>query len=309
MKICVIENIGIDGKEFIDLFRDFVREDSYEIQYYDDKPSSREEIIKRGRNADIVVVSTLSLDRDIISQFENVKLIDVAFTGLDHIDVDYCKNKGIKVMNSDGYSTDSVCELVFGMIISLYRNMILNDKLVRDGKVKDDLGLELFGKKIGIIGTGKIGLRVAQIANAFGMKVYAYSRSIKDIDYIKYVSLNELLSNCDVISIHVPLNRETRNMLNKDRLKLLKRDAIVINTARGGIIDNEYLTYMLNNDLIGGAGIDVFDMEPPLDKDYCLNGAKNIILTPHIGYATKEAIEKRTNIVIDNICNFLSNRV
>ena len=163
------------------------------------------------------------------------------------------------------------------------------------------VGFELEGKKFGVIGTGAIGTRVAKIAQAFGCEVYAYSRTVKDLPRIQFVGLEELLYNCDIISLHVPLNESTKGLIGKDEIALMKPDAVLINTARGPIVDSEALAEALNNGKIAGAAVDVFENEPPVSKDHPLLHAKNLIATPHVAFATKEALVKRAIIDFDNV--------
>ena len=161
------------------------------------------------------------------------------------------------------------------------------------------------GKKFGVVGTGAIGLKVAAIAQAFGCQVYAYSRTKKDIPGITYVDLDTLLSTCDIVSLHTPLNDATRGMIGKEQLALMKPNAILINTARGPVVDSAALAEALNSGKIAGAGIDVFEGEPPIAKDHPLLTAKNVIATPHVAFATKEALVKRAVIVFDNIVKWM----
>ena len=172
--------------------------------------------------------------------------------------------------------------------------------------VKMTPGIELSGKKFGIIGTGAIGLKTAEIAKAFGCEVYAYSRTEKHIDGIKYITLCDLMRTCDIISVHVPLNDSTKDLVSSMLIDEMKNDAILINTARGPIIDNAALAKALKDGKIAGAGIDVFDTEPPLAPDYPLLDAPNTVLMPHIGFSTKEALYKRAVITINNITSWKS---
>lgn len=230
----------------------------------------------------------------------------MAFTGVDHIAMDACKANGVLVSNCAGYSTAAVADLVFGMIIALYRNMIPCNDVVRKEGTKDGLvGFELEGKKFGVIGTGAIGLRTAAIANAFGCQVLAYSRTKKDIPGITYVDMDTLLSSCDIVSLHTPLNSDTRGLIGKEELAKMKPSAILINTSRGPVVDSAALADALNNGRLAGAGIDVFEAEPPIAKDHPLLTAKNVIATPHVAFATKEALEKRAVIVFDNVDKWL----
>jgi len=170
------------------------------------------------------------------------------------------------------------------------------------------LGRELYGKIIGIIGTGAIGLRVATIGKAFGCNILAYSRSQKVEGTslkMKYVSLDDLMAQSDIVSLHVPLNPGTKNLIDARRLSLMKSSAIIINTARGPVIDNTALAEILKRGGIAGAGIDVFEMEPPLPADHPLLNAPNLVLAPHIGFATREALDRRAEIAFDNILAWL----
>lgn len=210
------------------------------------------------------------------------------------------------ICNCAGYSTSAVADLVFGMLISLARNIIPCNDVVRKGGTKDGLvGFELEGKVFGIVGTGAIGLRVASIAQAFGCKVYAYSRTKKDVPGITYLPLNELMAACDIVSLHVPSTPETKALINADNLALMKPGAILINTARGPVVDSEALAAALTEGRLAGACIDVFEDEPPLDPSHPLLNAPNVIATPHVAFATKQAFEKRAVIVFENIRCYL----
>lgn len=272
---------------------------------YDTRSEDTEELIRRGADADIIALANQQIPEEVITGWKQAKMIAVAFTGVDHIPLETCRKKNITVCNCAGYSTAAVSDLVFGMLISLYRNLESCGKGVRDRKTKDGLiGFELEGKNFGVIGTGAIGTRVLSIAQAFGCKTYAYSRTEKEIEGVTYTDLETLLSTCDIVSVHVPLTNETRGMLNAENLKLMKPSAVLINTARGPVVDAEALTSCLNDCLIAGACVDVFDIEPPLSKDMPLLQAKNLIATPHIGFATKEALVKRAKMVFENIQAF-----
>ena len=187
----------------------------------------------------------------------------------------------------------------------ILRNIVKCHTAVIEGKSGDGLiGFDLAGKTLGIVGTGAIGLKVAEIGRAFGCKLIAYSRSereeVKNIG-VEYVSLDELLKKSDIVTIHVPLNNNTRGLIGKEELSLMKQGSILINTARGPIVDSLALADALNNGRLAGAGIDVFETEPPISNDHPLVNAKNVVLTPHIAFATKEALERRAEIAFDNI--------
>ena len=305
MKIAIIEPLGIDEKAVEKLKQDFLPED-IELVYYNSAPQDDEEKIKRSEDADIVMLANMPLRKDVLEKCTKLKMLSVAFTGVDHVDMDYCKANNIMVCNCSGYANEAVCELVFGMVVDLYRNIFAADEAVRTGKTKAGLSqFELCGKKFGIIGAGAIGLKVANVAKAFGCDVYAYSRTPKDIDGIKFVSLDELLSICDVVSVHVPLTKQTKDLINAENITKMKSTALLINTARGPVVNAKALADALKNNTIAGAGVDVFDNEPPIAMDNPLLSAPNVVLAPHIGFATKEAMEKRAVIAFTNINKYL----
>lgn len=307
MKLVIIEPLGVEKDKLLKMADDILGQD-VEIVYYNTRVTDTDELIRRGSDADIIAVSNLPLNSEVIEGCKNLKMISVAFTGVDHIAVDTCRKNNVMVCNCAGYSTAAVADLVFGMIINIYRNMIKCNEIVRNNGTKDGLmGFELEGKKFGIVGTGDIGLRVAKIADAFGCEVFAYSRTKKDIPGIKYVDLDTLLSTCDIVSLHVPLNNATKHLINKDNISLMKKNAVLLNTARGPVVDSDALADALNSGKIAGAGVDVFDNEPPIAMEHPLLNAKNLIATPHVGFATKEALEKRAVIVFDNVRKYLEN--
>lgn len=305
MKLVIIEPLGVNDEKLLSMAKDMLPAD-LEIVYYNTRVTDTETLIERGHDADIIAVSNLPMNADVINGCKNLKMLSVAFTGVDHIAMDACKANGVLVSNCAGYSTAAVADLVFGMIIALYRNMIPCNDVVRKEGTKDGLvGFELEGKKFGVIGTGAIGLRTAAIANAFGCQVLAYSRTKKDIPGITYVDMDTLLSSCDIVSLHTPLNSDTRGLIGKEELAKMKPSAILINTSRGPVVDSAALADALNNGRLAGAGIDVFEAEPPIAKDHPLLIAKNVIATPHVAFATKEALEKRAVIVFDNVDKWL----
>lgn len=301
MKIVIIEPLGVEKEKLLEIARESLSKD-VEIVYYDTRITDTERLIERGKDADVLVVANLPLSEEFIKNCTKLKLISVAFTGVDHIPLELCKKKGICVCNCAGYSTAAVSDLVFGMLISLYRKIAQCDTAVRNEGTKDGLvGFELEDKKFGIIGAGAIGTRVAHIAKAFGCEVYAYSRTKKEIEGVKFVTLEELLSDCDIVSLHVPLKKETTHLIDKEKLALMKENAVLINTARGPVVDSEALAEALNEEKIAGACVDVFEKEPPVAAEHPLFHAKNILVTPHVAFATKEAMVKRAYIAFENV--------
>ena len=306
MKLVIIEPLGVEDEKLLQMAKEALPE-SVEITYYNTRVADTDTLIERGKDADIIAVSNLPLNADVIRGCANLKMLAVAFTGVDHIAMDVCRERGITVCNCSGYSNAAVADLVFGMIVALYRNLPACGQAVRNGGTKDGLiGFELEGKKFGVVGTGAIGLKVAAVAQAFGCQVYAYSRTKKEIPGITYVDLDTLLAECDIVSLHTPLNDGTRGLINGERLAKMKPNAVLINTSRGPVVDSAALAEALNSGKIAGAGIDVFEGEPPIPADHPLLTAKNVIATPHIGFATKEALVKRAVIVFDNIVKWMA---
>lgn len=304
MKMVIIEPLGVEDEKLLSMAEEL--KEKVEICYYNTRTTDAAELIERGKDADIIVVSNLPLNEEVIMGCKNLKLLSVAFTGVDHIAMEACREKGVMVCNCAGYSTCAVSDLVFGMLISLYRNIIPCNEVCRKAGTKDDLvGFELEGKKFGVVGTGAIGMRTAMIAQAFGCQVYAYSRTVKQVPGIQYVDLDTLLSECDIVSLHTPLNETTKGLINKEKLELMKPTAVLINTARGPVVDSQALAEALNDGHIAGACIDVFEKEPPIAEDHVLLTAKNTIATPHIAFASKEALVKRAVIVFDNVKKYL----
>ena len=286
MKVVVVEPLGV-AQEKLDRLAEEILGQDVEVVYYDHREA--------------IIVANQPLSGEVIRGFRKLQFLSVAFTGYDHIDMEACREKGVVVSNCAGYSTVAVADLVFGMVISLYRRMRECDSVIRQGGTKDGLiGPELEGKKFGVIGTGAIGQRVATIANAFGCEVLAYSRSRKELPGVRYVELSELLQESDIISLHVPLTEQTKGLIGKEELAQMKKSAILINTARGPVVDSAALAEALKSGQIAGCGIDVFEQEPPM-KDHPLYHTPNTLITPHIGFATIEALQKRAKIAYENI--------
>lgn len=307
MKLVILEPLGIPQEKLVAMVEKAVA-GRMEIAAYDSRAEDVPTLIERSKDADVVVLSNFKYPREVMEACPNLKLVCVAFTGVDHVDVAYCKEKGITVCNCAGYSTVAVADLVFGLAIALARNLIPCNEAVRKKGTKNGLvGFELEGKKFGVVGTGAIGLRVARIAQAFGCEVYAYSRTQKTVEGITYVDLDTLLSTCDIVSLHVPQNSETVGLINAERLALMKPEAFLINTARGPVVDSKALTEALKAGKLAGAGVDVFEMEPPVPADHPLFGAPNLIATPHVAFASAQAMEKRAVIVCENLDAWLNN--
>lgn len=285
-----------------------------ELIVYDRTP--KEEITERAKGATIVITNKTPIGKEEINQLPDLKYIGVIATGFNIIDIVAAKEKGIIVTNVPGYSTSSVVQLVFALLLEQCHHVQRHSDSVMDGKWSRSLDfsfwdfplVELSGKTIGIIGFGSIGQAVADVATAFGMNVIGSSRRQTDQSARKnfrWAEISELLKESDVVSIHCPLTPETQNLINKESLKTMKRSAFVINTARGPIINELDLADALNNDVIAGAGIDVLSVEPPA-ADNPLFNTKNCLITPHIAWATLESRARSIDIAVNNISSFIN---
>lgn len=305
MNINILEPLGVS--------KDYLKErivnkigNGHNLIFFDDRKEDEVSLVARSQGADIVVLSNIPYRKNVIEKCPGLKKICVAFTGMDHIDLDYCVERGIEVKNCAGYSTVAVADLVFGLVLSLARNIPACNVVCREQGTKAGLvGFELAGKKFGIFGLGAIGKRVADIANAFGCEVYAYTRTPKPYPGVAFVEKDDLFRTCDIVSLHTPLNAETRGIVGAHELSLMRPTALLINTARGGVVDTPALVNVLKNKQIAGAGIDVFDMEPPIPADYELAHLPNTVVTPHVAFASQQAFEKRAEIIADNLKNWL----
>ena len=308
MKITLVEPIGISHDELRKIKAGFEAL-SHEFCHYDTRPADDDEFLERCKNSDVIILSNLPVSEQIINQCHNLKLISVAFTGVDHIPVTLCSQKNIVVSNAAGYSNHAVAELTIGSAIALYRKITWCDNQTRVLDTRQNfLGNELHGKTFGVIGLGQIGTQVTHLASAFGCNVLAYNRTSKNVPYVEFCELEYLLKNSDIISLHVPLTDNTHHLIGEKELNQMKPNAIFINTARGLVVDYDALCKALKESKIAGAAIDIYEKEPPLEKGHPLFDAPNTLLLPHIGYATKEAIDLRTKIVIDNIYKWLQGK-
>ncbi len=255
----------------------------------------------------IITVKT-KFDKQLFAKYPNVKVITVAFTGYDCVDIEICRQNGIAVYNVPAYSTNSVAELTVGLAISLLREIPAANNIVCSGKWNMKPDQELSGKTVGILGTGTIGIMAANFFKTFGCKIVGWSKTEKEEFKTlgNYISdLQEFFSISDIVSIHLPLNNETKGMIGEKELASMQTTAYLINTARGSIINEEALIKVLSENKIAGAALDVFAQEP-INPDSRLLQLQNVILTPHIAYKTVEALERRAEITIRNIANFIN---
>lgn len=301
MKIVMLEPLAV-SQDVLEELAVPLREQGHSVDFCL-APLSEEEKAEKAKEADVLIIASSPLSTEVLEAAPGVKMISVGFTGVDHVPGDYVTAQDIVVSNAQGYATTAVRDVVFGLVFALLRNIIPCDAVTRQGGTKDGLvGNEIEGKTFGIIGYGAIGSKVGQLAKALDCRVLAFcgEDGCDDAD-VEAVSLETLLRESDIVSLHVPLTEATKGLLGKEELALMKPTAFLINTARGPVVDTEALAEALNTGVIAGAGLDVFDTEPPLPLDEPLLKAKNTVVTPHIGFSTKESMEKRANIVFENI--------
>lgn len=309
MKIVLLESLGISN-ETLDIFAKRLETQGHEFTAYE-RNMDEDVQIERAKEADVIIIANMPLSGKVIRSCPNLKFIDVAFTGVDHVDLEAAKERNIAVSNAFGYSNDSVAELVICMMLSLLRNVKQVEERCRNAGTKDGLvGKELKGKTVGIIGLGAIGRRVAQLAGAFGCSVLAYSRNPKkeNIDIASYVTLEELLQRSDIVSLHCPLTNETKHLINEEKISHMKQGAILINAARGPVVDYQALAQALNYGKLGGAGIDVFEVEPPIAKEHPLLHTPNTMVTPHIAFASEESMLLRAEIIFENLSSWMQEK-
>ena len=302
MKIVLLESLGISEESLHRRVAPLLQA-GHTFEAYP-RTSDPDKLAAECAGAQAVMLANMPLPGSVIEKCDDLKFIDIAFTGVDHVDLEAARSKGVIASNASGYSTTAVAELTVCMMLSLLRNVSAVESRCRAGQTKDGLvGSELSGKTVGIVGTGAIGLRVAALCHAFGCEVIAYSRTQRtDVpDYIRYVPLDALMALSDIVSLHCPLTEQTRALINEQRLALMKPGALLINAARGGVVDTKALADALESGRLGGAGIDVFDSEPPLAQDHPLLHTPNTLVTPHVAFATAESMELRADIVFDNL--------
>lgn len=274
-----------------------------------------EDIIKRSLDADILVTNKTPVTRQTIEKLPKLKFIAVLATGFNVVDCKAARERGIPVSNIPAYSTDSVAQLVFGFMLEFSNRVALHSESVKNGDweksehfcyLKAPLSL-LSGKTLGIVGFGRIGFAVAEIANAFKMRVLAFSPHTNTYDgfgKVEFCSFERLVAESDFVTLHCPLTESTSGMVNKAFLEKMKKTAYLINTSRGGVVNENDLAEALENGTIAGAGLDVLSAEPPKGGNVLI-GAKNCLITPHIAWASLEARTKLLNIFLENVESFV----
>lgn len=302
MNVRIIEPLGVDEALVHELMSQ-LKGCTYE--YYTERSVDQAVLAKRAAEADAIVVANAPVTAEVLRAAPGLRLLSVAFTGLDHVDLAYCEEHGVEVINCAGYSTEAVAEEAFGLMLLLYRHLLECDRRSRTGSDKSGLAFrELRAKTLGVIGNGTIAQRVMELGRAFGMRLLCFARTERPLDGVTYVGLDELCTASDVLSVHVPSVPDTFHMVGAEQIALMKPSAILINTARGPVVDNDALAAALVEGRIAGAGLDVLDAEPPFDPKLPILCAPNTVIAPHIGFATQEALDARARMAIDHVREF-----
>lgn len=310
MKIVVLDGYTTVGDDLnwsgFEKLGDFV--------YYD--RTAPEDVIPRAKDADILIDNKVLLGKDVLEKLPKLKYIGLLSTGFNVVDLDYAREMGIPVCNIPDYSTKSVAQLTIALILELAMGVGAHSRSVADGewtnctdfcyRVQDIV--ELDGKTIGLVGYGNIAKEVAKIANAMGMKVLAYKRTKAENSIAEMVTLDELYAQSDIVSLHCPINKDSENMINSESIARMKDGVWIINTARGGIVDEKAVRQGLDSGKIGGYGADVLSKEPPYATNPLL-GAPRCYITPHIAWASREARERLMKIALENLKGFLTGKM
>lgn len=278
--------------------------------------TAKEQVVERLKGANIAITNKVVIDGDAMRQLPDLKLICIAATGMNNVDLESAKELGIEVKNAVGYSTTSVAETTLASALALARNIVYFDEYFHDGRYAkadrafcyDRLTFELRGKKWGIVGLGNIGREVARLATAFGCEVRYFSTSgSKREEAYPAVELEELLKWSDIVSVHSPLNERTRGLIGRNELQKMKPSAMIINVARGGIIDEAALAEALDKDWIAAAALDVFSVEPLRESPlYNIKDKYKLLASPHNAWSAAEAIDRLIDCVAENIRTYLS---
>ncbi len=287
-----------------------VRRPAFEHDWQDHAATAPHDVVARLRGATIAITNKVPLRAPELAQLPDLKMIAVAATGTDNVDLAACRERGIVVANIRDYSVVSVPEHCFALMLAVRRNLRAYAADVEAGKwerstrfclLDHPIG-DLAGSRLGIVGYGALGRRVAQIGRAFGMEIAVASRSPVTDGDVMALSLDELLATSDVVSLHLPLNEQTRNMIGARELASMKKSSILINTARGGLVDEAALAEAVSNGVIAGAGFDVLSKEPPVPENPLLKlRLPNFVLTPHVAWASGGAMQTLADMLVDNI--------
>ncbi len=304
MKIVVVDHVYLE-EEHIKKLRSIG-----DLEVFENPPKTAEELKERIKEADIVIVGWSELTKNVMDSAKRLKMVSIWATTCHYADLEAAKERGIMVTHIPGYAMEAVAEHTFALLLAAIRKLPLADRHVRNGGFdwRPFGGIELYGKTLGIIGTGSIGCRVAEIAKAFKMRTLGYDKypNVKRAEEIgmKYVDFYTLLKESDFITLHVTLTSETEGLIGKKEIEAMKKGVVLINTSQGKVVDEKALVDALKSGKMSFAGLDVFGEEPPA-KDNSLFKLENTILSPHVGFHTTEAARRCTDICIENVVKFL----
>jgi D-3-phosphoglycerate dehydrogenase len=304
MKIVVVDHVYLEEEHIKKL------QSIGDLEVFENPPKTAEELKERIKEADIVIVGWSDLTENVMDSAKRLKMVSIWATTCHYADLEAAKERGIMVTHIPGYAMEAVAEHTFALLLAAIRKLPLADKHVRNGGFdwRPFGGIELYGKTLGIIGTGSIGCRVAEIAKAFKMRTLGYDKypNVKRAEEIgmKYVDLYTLLKESDFITLHVTLTSETERLIGKKEIEAMKKGVVLINTSQGKVVDEKALVDALKSGKMSFAGLDVFGEEPPA-KDNSLFKLDNTILSPHVGFHTTEAAKRCTDICIENVVKFL----
>ncbi|MDD3409536.1 MAG: NAD(P)-dependent oxidoreductase [Eubacteriales bacterium] len=306
MNIVLTEALGI-SQQLLDRYTAPLTAAGHSFQAYA-RTADVEKLAQEIADADVVMLANMPLPGEALNACTHLKFIDVAFTGVDHVDLRAAKAAGAVVSNASGYSSQAVAELALEMMLSLLRNVPQVEARCRAGQDKTGLvGRELKGKTVGIVGLGQIGRNTARLCQAFGCRVIGTSRSHQSgvLEGVECMPLGDVLAQADIVALHCPLNDSTRGLMNAKTIAAMKDGALLLNLARGPVVDSQALADALRSGKLGGAGIDVFETEPPLSPSHPLLNAPHTLVTPHVAFASEESMALRAQIVFDNLDAFL----
>ncbi|MBR1684141.1 MAG: hydroxyacid dehydrogenase [Clostridia bacterium] len=308
MHIVILESLGVSGEKLEEAMAPYISAGHTFAQY--ERTLDVEKLRGELMDADAAILANMPLPADALKGADKLRFIDVAFTGCDHIPLDKCRERGITVSNASGYATHAVAELAVSLALGLKRELLRGKEGTSKLGAASFMGTELYGKQVGIVGLGKIGLHAARLFSAFGCKVVgtAGTQTDGEREGVPCLPLNILLDESDIVVLACPLNQNTRGLIGREALSRMRRTALLVNVARGPVVDSEALATALKEEKIAGAGLDVFDTEPPLPGSSPLLDAPHVLFTPHIGYRTQEAMESRLEIVFGNLGAYLAGK-
>ena len=308
MKICFIDaKIFLDKPELLDPLRPLG-----EIEAYEGIPETADEVVARAGDADVIAFALMQFTHEMIDRLPNLKILQFIGTGMwNFVDVEYAQSKGIKVLNIEGYGSNAVAEFGVSMAMALNRKIAEADRILKakTWDMEGLCGMEIAGSTVGVAGTGNIGRMVAEKYLALGADVVACdifeNESLKEKG-VKYVTFEEMFAAADIVSLHMKVTKDNERCINKALFDLMKPNALLINVARAELVDTDALYEALAEGKIAGAAIDVYNAEPPSEKDYRLAGLKNVIATPHIGFYTEQANDNSIIMSVDSIIKALN---